>query len=62
MTDILRIASAVIAILGIGSLLLYDEIGMTEAQGELVAVAAVVLLAVIFGVRFVNYRQRRAER
>ncbi|MFW6448247.1 MAG: hypothetical protein ACOC0X_01765 [Halobacteriota archaeon] len=61
MTDTLRIASVVIAILGLGSLLLYDELGMTEGQGQLAGLVAVVLLGIILGVRYMNYRQRRSE-
>ncbi len=61
MTDYLRIASAVIAILGIGALLFADQLGMTQTQGQIAAGVAVILLGIIIGFRYMNYRQRQQE-
>lgn len=61
MTDMLRVAGGVIALLGIGVLLFNEELGLSQGESQAVAGVAVVALAIILGYRYMNYRQRRQE-
>lgn len=61
MTDMLRLAGGVIAILGIGVLLFNEQLGLSEGESQAIAGVAVVALAIILGYRYMNYRQRKQE-
>lgn len=61
MSDMLRLAGGVIAIIGIGALLFNDQLGLSESEANAVAFVAVIALVIIFVVRFFNYRKRQQE-
>ncbi len=60
MLDRLRLASGVIALIGIAVLLLYEQIDfLDEGEATIIATVAIGALVAILIVRYLNYRDQR---